>query len=536
MKLRLIFAASCVAGLVVFHAAAQTNVYTTLWGFYDYQTNSTCQFVRVNPVNGKIHVVYMTAYDSTNIASSRRTAYALGINNGTQWNNFNNVNVPSRQSGFPSLDLLKGPNAGLPVIVNHTSSGIGTTSSIYVDSPEGSGAFSELNQPPTIGDPGLPQPIWPDVAGLSDGSIAVAASTNATPCTLVVSVTSDFTSFSPWQGPSEYNCSGKYVIEGSDSGRVGLLYTSNSGLRLYESTVGSLTWHDTLLVPLPIVIGPDTFALWGSIDFVYYNNQPLVVMALQQTNRPPTHDGAVIGFWSRATGPKIAIPRGAVTGLVDTLNRPQSRHLSMGYPVIGMSGEYPVVGFQAFKSNISATGFNYSDVFWTFSIDNGMTWVPPMNLTFTTSLDERYPSVSRWNHAGAAMAAANLVWQEDPEPGSHIMDGAPLSRSKQVFRQAVMFWNSAGEQGRPLEFALHQNYPNPFNPGTAISYQLSAGGHVTLKVYDLLGREVAALVDEVKNAGEHSVQFNASGFSSGVYYYRLQAGNYIATKKMLLIR
>lgn len=88
----------------------------------------------------------------------------------------------------------------------------------------------------------------------------------------------------------------------------------------------------------------------------------------------------------------------------------------------------------------------------------------------------------------------------------------------------------------PAGFSLKQNYPNPFNPTTNIEFQLANREFVSLKVFDVLGREVATLVDEVKNSGGHSVQFDASGFSSGVYYYRLQAGDYFATKKMLLIR
>ena len=81
-----------------------------------------------------------------------------------------------------------------------------------------------------------------------------------------------------------------------------------------------------------------------------------------------------------------------------------------------------------------------------------------------------------------------------------------------------------------------QNYPNPFNPTTAISYQLSAVSHVTLKVYDVLGREVATLVNEKQDAGTHVVTFDGSHLSSGVYFYRITAGTFIATKKLVLMK
>lgn len=86
------------------------------------------------------------------------------------------------------------------------------------------------------------------------------------------------------------------------------------------------------------------------------------------------------------------------------------------------------------------------------------------------------------------------------------------------------------------DFNLAQNYPNPFNPGTKISWQTSVGSHQTLKIYNVLGIEVATLVDEYKPAGSHEADFDASNLSSGVYLYKLQAGNIVQTRKMTLIK
>jgi hypothetical protein len=85
-------------------------------------------------------------------------------------------------------------------------------------------------------------------------------------------------------------------------------------------------------------------------------------------------------------------------------------------------------------------------------------------------------------------------------------------------------------------FELKQNYPNPFNPNTIIYYQLENSGKVSLRVYDILGNEVAILVDGEKDAGLHNVDFDASYLSSGVYFYKLQSGKFVQTKKMILIR
>ncbi|MBM2840398.1 MAG: repeat protein, partial [Bacteroidetes bacterium] len=92
------------------------------------------------------------------------------------------------------------------------------------------------------------------------------------------------------------------------------------------------------------------------------------------------------------------------------------------------------------------------------------------------------------------------------------------------------------ETGVPLSYSLSQNYPNPFNPTTAISYQLTATSFVSLKVFDVLGREVATLVNKENKPGSYTVTFSGSNLSSGVYFYRLQAGEFVATKKLMLLR
>ncbi|HMN18866.1 MAG TPA: T9SS type A sorting domain-containing protein [Ignavibacteriaceae bacterium] len=95
----------------------------------------------------------------------------------------------------------------------------------------------------------------------------------------------------------------------------------------------------------------------------------------------------------------------------------------------------------------------------------------------------------------------------------------------------------------PMAFELYQNYPNPFNPTTKIKFTIpsrteyySVPQIVTLKVYDVLGNEVATLVNEEKAAGSYEVEFNAARLSSGIYFYKLQAENFVETKKMLLVK
>ena len=86
------------------------------------------------------------------------------------------------------------------------------------------------------------------------------------------------------------------------------------------------------------------------------------------------------------------------------------------------------------------------------------------------------------------------------------------------------------------DYSLTQNYPNPFNPSTLISFSIPSENQVVLKIFNILGKEVAALVNEERPAGSYTVEFNASNLSSGIYFYRLQAGSYIETKKMQLLK
>jgi hypothetical protein len=88
----------------------------------------------------------------------------------------------------------------------------------------------------------------------------------------------------------------------------------------------------------------------------------------------------------------------------------------------------------------------------------------------------------------------------------------------------------------PVTWALKQNYPNPFNPSTTIRYNIPRQSFVTLKIFDLLGREVATLVNDMKRAGTHSVKWDASRLSSGVYFYTITAGTYRETKRMILMK
>jgi len=160
-------------------------------------------------------------------------------------------------------------------------------------------------------------------------------------------------------------------------------------------------------------------------------------------------------------------------------------------------------------------------------------------LRWLNYLEQNKISWCNWSIADLTETSAAL------NPGASATGGwdpSSLKRSGVFIRSKIIEGNSStptyveSEANIPSHFVLNQNYPNPFNPTTMIQYQLPAAGNVKLAVFDLLGREVARLVDEVKPAGVYHVVWNASSLPSGVYLYALQSGSSIDVRKGILLK
>jgi hypothetical protein len=159
-------------------------------------------------------------------------------------------------------------------------------------------------------------------------------------------------------------------------------------------------------------------------------------------------------------------------------------------------------------------------------------------VSWTSGTALQYPESWCWiNHGENIMA---LTYEDKYKP-SCSTSGNYDSTANAILRGVLDYMNitTDAEQdadATPKEFKLYQNYPNPFNPTTKISWQSPVGSWQTLKVYDILGNEVATLVDEYKPAGMHNVQFTMHNLTSGIYFYKLKAGNFVETRKMIYLK
>jgi len=166
------------------------------------------------------------------------------------------------------------------------------------------------------------------------------------------------------------------------------------------------------------------------------------------------------------------------------------------------------------------------------STDNGATWQSAKFYNGTVSIWTRDIIDITSLAAGSTSMKIRFSMVSN---GTLPADGIYIDNIKIVTYNAIPTGISGNVQ-TPSSYSLSQNYPNPFNPKTVISYQLVAGNNVSLKIFDMLGKEVATLVNEKQNAGSYSISFDGSNLSSGMYYYKLETGSFTDTKKMILIK
>jgi hypothetical protein len=172
----------------------------------------------------------------------------------------------------------------------------------------------------------------------------------------------------------------------------------------------------------------------------------------------------------------------------------------------------------------------FSALYYIYSTDGGVTW------TQNERLSESFDPHLGWPNQDKLGDYFDMISETG---GAHLAWAGTFNGEQDVYYS----WIDAPTTGTvadgaviPERVSLAQNYPNPFNGTTIIQYELPSSGQVTLTIYDVLGRRVASLVDGWKDPGMHSVVWQANDIAGGVYFYKLQSGNHIASRKLTLLK
>jgi hypothetical protein len=541
-----------------------TSTFTELPGsasIYDLCSNGSPVQIWQDPAtpdNIHIVIVHSPSGDPAPGFAARRSKYFFSSDRGLTWTFISDV--PSIRSGFPTIN---GFGDGTALISNHSTDGGAPAAKgqAYKDAAAGLGSFTRLDAPPNDH-----VYIWPRVCATQNltiankfimiGSINGQDTTRFNVCTNVNSTPGTWLGWTTFPSDQAETYS---IARGSD-GRIGIAYKNNDGTQpsdyadmwFIESTNAGTSFsaplkiYDTKFGP-----GGDSLGPIRGLGIVYQGTSPKVVFeCVKQTQEGSFFPGlpANIRFWSptlSGVDPNKSIIIADTTsvgyhpyvGVNDVLS-------SLGRPNIGVSADGNVL-FAAFMvpsdyvGGISDTT-TFGDIWLNVSANNGTTWQGPKKINPVTPVkDWRYVSVSPSNDNAGSSYKLNMVCLKGNMPGSYVNGtGNGESLEPYVFIRSTITGVGISQVSTevPAYFSLSQNYPNPFNPTTNIKFAVSKAGFVSLKVYDMLGKEVAVLVNNNMALGTYEYQFDASKLTSGIYFYTLKTNGFSETKKMMLIK
>lgn len=302
------------------------------------------------------------------------------------------------------------------------------------------------------------------------------------------------------------------------------LYASSNRKSYYKSNDNGMTWQETII---NTTVGGNLVQLAASGDHlisVFLGTGAVVSTDNGQTWSVKNPGGIAVSAVYQYKGAIYGLSFGA--GLFkwnknnkdwDAINNgvPDNGSFQIPMSMIGVGNTL----FAASRGLISTKTTLLS------STDEGQTWTPISQ--------EGLPNINAGSVFGFMAANnSNLYLFNYAFTG-----GSSDNEITGVYKTSIAITSVTNNEFLPNHFELFQNYPNPFNPETTISYKLSAVSDVDLKIYDVLGKEVSTLVNEVQQPGVYNVKFtNNSSLSTGIYFYRLQAGNFIQTQKMLFLK
>jgi hypothetical protein len=534
---------------------------------YDFQTNNAAQSIWMDANNPDFLHAAFTVSQQTSGWSDRTCYYYGSTDAGVNWFQLGQVPVYiSPTDGRSGFAVVYGTSTGAAVIANHNNTGGGEVrSKVYIDAGPFEYNFTEYDPDPIPWE--VNSPIWTRmVVDQSDNVIFIASQS-----TTSGAADSSFTNVlvgSVYDGWNTYNGhqAEAYAIAISESGaKLGMIYEGQgltgqySDILYRESTDGGLSWSTPLMIWDADQSNPDSIvATWRGMDLEFLGEDPRAVFEIGVISSNPEESyypgyPSSIYFWS----PNIN--GGNPFAIADQNNVPfytnergnSDAAFNMGKPCIGRSQVHShlFVAFAAAGGEIwtqTPDSTAYFKGYFMYSTDGGATWTNPVVFTpdGPPTIDWRYPAivpVSSVPPTDDDIITVQMTMQADSVPGSNLGAAGttmPLTVSAQFYQFTTQI-TVVGVDEEPSvvnSFNLEQNYPNPFNPKTNIKFRIAESGLTTLKVYDILGNEINTLVNEEKQAGSYELEFDASGLTSGVYFYKLQSGNKVETKKLVLMK
>lgn len=191
------------------------------------------------------------------------------------------------------------------------------------------------------------------------------------------------------------------------------------------------------------------------------------------------------------------------------------------------------ISFSQTTYDVTVSNFSFSPAELTITVGDAVRWTNVSGTHNVVADDNSFtsgsPAPAPWDYTHTFTSTGNNPYYCLPHggPGGQGMSGVVVVQNAVSVPEDEIFAN---------EFELKQNYPNPFNPSTRISFAIPNASFVNLKVYDTIGNEIAVVVNEEKQAGNYSVDFNANDLTCGIYFYQIRAGSFIETRKMTLLK
>ncbi|MBD3232437.1 MAG: T9SS type A sorting domain-containing protein [candidate division Zixibacteria bacterium] len=508
--------------------------------YYEYQTNGvTGNRVNRDPLGGT-HFCWTNG--AGQVSGNRHVSYNFLDTEGNLGFGDVGTYVNSVQgAGFTNLDAFDEGNAA---VTFHCEANLLLT--LGVDAFQGAGLFSLYDPPDNY--PGSPDPYWPYITIDLQQRVHLTARANGVPEYAFYTRSDD--GGENWLDLEVVDTLGQVGIipvSSHVSDRVSIIYLKGTpeeptiGDVIYIESMDGATWDfsESNKNNITNYSPDDTIRSWLDYDGVYDFDDSLHII----WNTPYYEDGGIyvnswIWHWSKATGINLV-----ASG--DWNCFPGAANLTLSKPSIAVdhNNNLFVLWSQFDDVDVSSGGFSNGELYACASTDGGVSWSTPVNLTETPT-PGCLPGDCESDHWSSMAEIVDddllILYINDKDAGAAVRDEGAATNNPVLYlaypRENLVPASVDEQADLPQETELLFNYPNPFNASTKIEFNLPTRAQTRLEIYNILGKSVEVLIDEHLAAGKHSVKWDASDYTSGVYFYRLETERISETRRMVLLK